>query len=280
MAIMLKNRYLFNLTERIGGFMDIKGKYKKVPKINFMSEGEYQSYYVDICGEREKFYIKKGTLKRSELQAIYVESFQNHILNGHCYVRTEINVNKGDVVVDAGGCEGYYAKFALNKGADKVIIFEPCADLAAGLKKTFENDIRAGKVLIVEKALGRRRSKDILYINQDMFCSSCIVKDEKHTIKQELTTISLDEALEDIGINHIDVLKMDIEDAEVNAVIGARKTIGLCHPKMIIATYHSYFNAMRIVRICKKIDANYKYKLFGCYQFKKPYRPYLTFLSY
>ena len=84
--------------------------------------------------------------------------------------------------------------------------------------------------------------------------------------------------LRDIGISHIDVYKMDIEGAEVEAVMGARKTIKACHPKMIIATYHSYYNAIRIRNICMQIDDKYKCRVYGCYQAKKPFRPYITFL--
>lgn len=280
MALILKNKYyLYDFNELIGGTMWNRGWVGiTCPDIQLMSEDDFWKFFIDINGTKERFYIKKGVLKKSELQAMYVEIFYNFRLNGHCYIRPEMRIHHGDVVVDSGGCEGYYARYALNMGASKVIIFEPCPELAEGLRRTFEEEIAVEKVLVIEKALGRKKCNDILYVDRNMFCSSSIATENKHALKREVAVISLDEALRDIGISHIDVYKMDIEGAEVEAVMGARKTIKACRPKMIIATYHSYYNAIRIRNICMRIDDKYKCRVYGCYQVKRPFRPYITFL--
>lgn len=279
MAVILKNKYyLYSLNEFIGAILGYRGTGGKI-NINFTKDGDYLKFEVDILGKKEMFYIKKGALKKYELQAIYHETFQNHIINGHCYIRPEMKINKGDIVVDAGGCEGYYSRYALNMGAHKVIIFEPCKELAEGLKRTFKDEIDFGNVLIIEKALGRKSYSDTLYINQNMFCASSTIKGEKNIVEQDIVTIALDEIVKEYGIRHIDVVKMDIEGAEVDAVLGMRKTIKQYHPKMIIATYHSYYNAIQIRKICKKYYSSYKCKTYGCYPFELPFRPYMTFLQ-
>ena len=191
-----------------------------------------------------------------------------------------MKVNFNDIVIDAGGCEGYYSRYALNMGAAKVIIFEPCSELAEGLKRTFKNEIDLGKVIVIEKALGKEAHKDILYINKNMFCAAKINNfGEVYDIEKDIFVSRLDDVLQEVGISHIDILKMDVEGAEVDAVIGAKNIIRKCHPKLIIATYHSYYNSIRIHSICKKLYSEYKCNLYGCYQYKRPWRPYITFLS-
>lgn len=280
MAAILKNKYyLYSYNELLGGYIDWKGK-SRIPDIHFASKGEWWNFTIDICGKKENFYVKKGALKRSELQAIYHETFCDYRLNGHSYLRPEMVINNGDIVIDAGGCEGFYTRYALNMGASKVIVFEPCKELADGLKKTFNDEINAGRVLIIEKALGRRICKNKLYINRNMFCAASIEENEAsgNTFEQEIMVTSLDKILQSIGVEHIDVIKMDIEGAEIDAMIGMRKTIKQYHPKMIIATYHSYYNAIKIRKICKDLYKDYQCKVFGCYLFERPFRPYMTFL--
>lgn len=266
------------MKEFIGGIIDKTGKGKKLPNIHLKSFGDFWKFIVDIDRKPEEFYIKKSALKKYELQAIYAETFNNYKFNGHCYIRPEMEVKYGDVVVDAGACEGYYARYALNRGASRVILFEPCPELACGLKKTFEKEIDMGKVCVIEKALGRKRCNHILFVNKNMFCSSSIAVGSNNDIKKYISIISLDEVMESMNIQNINILKMDIEGAEVNAIIGAKKIIKKSHPRIIVATYHSFFNAIRIKNICINLDHEYKYKVFGAYLFDVPYRPYMTFL--
>ena len=68
---------------------------------------------------------------------------------------------------------------------------------------------------------------------------------------------------------------MDIEGEEIKATLGAKETIRANSPKLLIATYHEYENAMKISDI---LCENSKYMVWfsGCWKFEKPYRPYLT----
>ena len=279
MAAILNNKcYLYSPNELLGGFIDWKGK-QQMPDIHLTSKGDWWNFNINICGVKGEFYVKKRALKKCELRAIYYETFCNYKLNGHCYIRPEMTINDGDVVVDAGGCEGFYSRYALNMGASKVIIFEPCQELAEGLKKTFDYEIATGRVMIIEKALGRSTCKNKLYINRNMFCASSMDGNGANTLEREITVTSLDDILQSISVEHVDVIKMDIEGAEIDAVLGMRKTIKKYRPKMMIATYHSYYNAMKIRKICRNLYRDYQCKTIGCYLFERPFRLYMTFLQ-
>lgn len=281
MAKILRNKYYFyTIKELQGGICLRKRKQKQYPDIKLVNDGIFWKYSINICGNEEWFYMKKNSLKKYELCAAYYETFGDYNFNGHCYIRPEMKVKHNDIVVDAGGCEGYYSRYALSKGAAKVIIFEPCPELAEGLKRTFKDEIDLGRVIVVEKALGKEDHKDTLYINRDMFCAAKVDNlGETYDIERDIFVSKLDDVLKEIGITHIDILKMDIEGAEIDAVIGAKNIIRKCHPKLIIATYHSYYNSIRIRNICKKLNSKYKCNMYGCYQYKIPWRPYITFLS-
>lgn len=51
----------------------------------------------------------------------------------------------------------------------------------------------------------------------------------------QIETLQLDEVL---GDRDVTFLKMDIEGAEKEALLGARKTIKRCRPKLAISVYH------------------------------------------
>ncbi len=158
-----------------------------------------------------------------------------------------------------------------------VIIFEPCSDMAEALRLSFEKEIEEGKVIIVQKALGRKCKRETLKIDRNMYCSSSIAVDMRNAIEEEIEVVTLDEALKELGIDRVDVVKMDIEGAEIEAVKGMKNTIKKCHPKLIIATYHEYYNAIQVKRISRKYY-DYKCKVYGCLTEQKPFRPYITCL--
>ncbi len=113
MAIIVKDKYyLYNLKELFGDF--VTNRNVKLPRFNFLSYGDFWKIHADISGKKEVFYIKKRTLQTYELQAIWKELFYDYNYNGHSYLRPEMKINSGDIVVDAGGCEGFYARYALN----------------------------------------------------------------------------------------------------------------------------------------------------------------------
>lgn len=278
----MENRmlYHFTVTEKIINFLLKWGIIKcSAPSIECRdSEDDYIEFDVAIGGKSNKFYVKKDGLQVYELRATYRETFCDWRINGHAYVRKETPVNEGDIVVDGGGCEGFFTRYALDRGADKVIVFEPCNKLADGLCKTFSQEILQGRVIVVRKALSSKKEEQSLVINEDMYCSSNVgYLDVPKNKKEEIIGADrLDNLIEELGIEKIDLIKMDIEGAEMDALMGAQKIIRNYKPKMMIATYHAYANSMECKNIVKGICADYVSKFCGYYTYEKPYRPYLT----
>ena len=55
---------------------------------------------------------------------------------------------------------------------------------------------------------------------------------------QEIIVVKLDDELRKLGINKIDVLKMDIEGAEIEAIQGSKETLKRSKVNVTIASYH------------------------------------------
>ena len=82
---------------------------------------------------------------------MYFEIFED---NCHKFDDSGTEIDRGDIVVDAGCCEGYFALKALNGGAKTVYCFEPGRQVSNCLELTFNNAIKNGKVVIENSLLG------------------------------------------------------------------------------------------------------------------------------
>lgn len=279
MAGITRNGYRFSLWERLVASRIWKRFYRaRLPFIQFDQDGSFLKYDIDLNGKKHPFWIKKQGLQEYELQSCYIECFENYRINGHAYLRPEMVIHEGDVVVDAGGCEGYFTRYALDQGAKKVILLEPCERLADGLEKTFEQDIADGKVVLIRKGLGNKRREEELIINENMYCASNMnySKDACYTARETVHIDTLDHLLSEMSLGQINLIKMDIEGAEMEALEGAAVTIEKCRPRMMIATYHGYENAMLCRDIVLHSREDYHIKVCGCYPEGTPKRPYMT----
>jgi FkbM family methyltransferase len=141
------------------------------------------------------------------------------------YEFVEHNLRKGDTFIDVGANIGAYAipvaKIVGSKG--RVIAIEP-SPAKEFLKKNIElNGLK--NVKVIEKAAYKRNTSLNFYYRPTVTTRSSIIPDwemgEKHRMKVPATT--LDDALR--GIRKIKILKIDVEGAEVETLIGAKETL-------------------------------------------------------
>jgi FkbM family methyltransferase len=72
----------------------------------------------------------------------------------------------------------------------------------------------------------------------------------------EIDVACMDEMLPDTEVT---LVKMDVEGAEVEALIGATKTIARCRPKLAISLYHKRDDIFKIPLLLNKICPEYKF---------------------
>lgn len=144
----------------------------------------------------------------------------------------------GDVVIDCGAHVGTFTDMALKRGASKVLAIEPDPIHAECLRRNFADDVRDGRVVIVEKALWSEPGTMTLELaTKNSGMNSLVREVGQDTIEVQVTT--LDELSSDLGLDRVDYIKLDIEGAEKPALLGARGVITRFKPRLMIESSDS-----------------------------------------
>ncbi len=75
----------------------------------------------------------------------------------------------------------------------------------------------------------------------------------------QVDVTKIDDYLQRTGVAKIDLIKMDIEGAEMNALRGAKNTILRDHPKLMICTYHLKNDFFDILFFLDELRCGYKF---------------------
>jgi FkbM family methyltransferase len=180
------------------------------------------------------------------------------------------NPKAGDYCIDAGISKDAmsplfdFAELVGDRG--KIFAFEPDYTIHKYINKEIEE--RGYKnIKLYSYGIWNEKTKIKFYMQE---CSSSAVR--KVIEDPEYITanfIDIDSFMEENKIERMDVIKMDIEGAEINAIKGAEKTIKKYKPNLIIALYHRKDDAINIINIVHKMNPNYE--IFLCYHYPFDY---------
>jgi FkbM family methyltransferase len=143
----------------------------------------------------------------------------------------------GDVFLDIGANIGCYSLAAAAKvGLEgKVIAFEPVAHVFKNLQFNFElnrlNQAKAEKLAIYD-----REGSVTMHVagRENLGMSSMLRHDAENGQTEEVITSTLDGYLAENGIEGVDLIKLDIEGAELAALKGMCNTLTNLRPVLII----------------------------------------------
>lgn len=177
----------------------------------------------------------------------------------HQYLHPIVNPKKNDVIIEGGigSLPNTTKLFSKQIGAKgKIYAFEPVPDMfETALTHTNKIDN-----IVLEK-LGLWHKKDtmdiILAADSSTFRSIELFKGNP-TVKCNLVTI--DEYCAEKKIEKVNLIKMDIEGAEQNALNGAMRVIQENKPKLQVCLYHSLKDFIDIP--ISTIEKNLGYKLY------------------
>lgn len=130
-------------------------------------------------------------------------------------------VKKDSVVVDVGASIGIYSLIALSKSLDnKVYSFEP--DSRAS--KIYLENVRINNYshYKLENRVVSDKTGYEYFSGEKESEISHISKDKDHN-KQKIPSVALDDYLVKMGIKHIDIVKIDVEGAELKVLRGLSK---------------------------------------------------------
>jgi len=168
------------------------------------------------------------------------------------YFHSQVKPENGDCIVDAGSYIGDIIEEIIkeNIAYKKIYAFEPDEQNYAKLienTKTYQS-IESHKYGLWDKT-------DKLYFNGGFEGSSFITHDITQA-NQTINTISLDEFFKDK--EKPTLIKMDIEGAELKALLGAKEIICKYKPKLQICIYHKPEHLYQIPIVLKEWVKDYQ----------------------
>lgn len=154
----------------------------------------------------------------------------------------ESTLSKDAVVFDIGANIGLTTLTAARR-ASQVVAFEPQPTTHACLVKTIEAN-RLKNIRAVELALGATKGEISFFADSNSSSASHIIADStlgrQSDVKVEMTT--LDNFVEDESIRRIDLIKIDVEGFEIDAISGAKNTLYKLRPAIFVE-----FNAFTMI---------------------------------
>jgi FkbM family methyltransferase len=181
------------------------------------------------------------------------------------YGNDAVSVKAGDVVLDCGANVGVFTRTALQRGAAVVVAIEPAPATVECLRRNFEKEIAAGRVIVVPKGVWSH--PDVLELaegdNGNTTGDSFVFgRDQKNKVKVPLTTIDI--LAGELALPRVDFVKMDIEGAEKDALRGGAETIRKYHPRMAIASEHLPDDSTAIPQTVTAIWNGYSVRSSSC----------------
>lgn len=169
---------------------------------------------------------------------------------------------KPNIFVDAGAAEGHFTvSTALLFPGAKVYAFEPSARQRIMLQRNAVRNSVTTQVEIVPKGLFNQNG-NLAFRTAGAASFLEVVEDSPSfpPCFEQVPVIRLDDWKESAQIPKIDVIKMDIEGAEIEALVGAEQTLKDFRPVCLIQAYHIRDRA-RTFEQCAKFFNNLDFKV-------------------
>ena len=189
----------------------------------------------------------------SEKEFVQIMTFEQ---NDNIYQQGPVKIKNGDVVIDVGGFLGVFTRIGIDRGASKVVVIEPEQGNIKCLKKTFATEINSGQVILIDSAVWSKKGELEFTGKSAVFHVKSKLEQDKATIRIPATTI--DAIAEDLGLNHVDFIKMDIEGFELPVLQSMGEVISIKKPKLAICVYHKPQDIVDIPLYLNRICPAYK----------------------
>lgn len=160
------------------------------------------------------------------------------------------NLDKDSIFLDIGGNIGQHSLFS-SYFAKKVYSFEPITRIYNQMLSSI-NMNNIFNVVPYNIGIGdENTSLDIFGSDINMGGSSLITSENRYKV-QTVKIFKLDDVFDKIGIEKVDLIKIDVEGFELQVLMGAKETIDMYKPKILIE-YSPYFYNKYDVEISSKI---------------------------
>jgi FkbM family methyltransferase len=234
-------------------YFAIQLAFPELPEIDFMVNTEsvirdanhYDFVFNKLEDVQSKIEYQNVVNFRLNRDISFLSNFRFRI--NEQYFEEFISLNNIDTFVDGGSFDGQTSLEFIRRKKDysKVIAFEPSSQSYLAVC----DKLKDYKFIdVVNKGIWNK--SESLSFNSDLGSASRI--ENEGTLKIEV--VSLDESLDE----KIDFIKLDIEGAEKNAILGAKRIIIENKPVMAVCVYHHQEDYFRIPQMILEINPHYK----------------------
>jgi FkbM family methyltransferase len=145
------------------------------------------------------------------------------------------------LVIDGGANIGLTTIAALREAPriQRVIAVEPSPKALACLKQTIAANNMADRVTIISEALSSEKGT-IRFAEHEFLAGSHLIDGEaRYDSETTVQVTTLDALVDDLGLTRMDLIKLDLEGFELDALKGAQKTISRFSP-VFVAEFNSF----------------------------------------
>lgn len=166
---------------------------------------------------------------------------------------------RGRTVIDAGANLGVFSLYALALGARKVLSFEPVPQTFAMLKANLALNRAAARVKAANIALGRAKGRATLFYNTRGEGSATIAPGGVNAgiayAERRLAPVA---PLDALVCGRAGFIKLDVEGAERDVLLGAAGLIKKYKPALSFAAYHRPGDRRDLPRALAGIRGDYR----------------------
>ncbi len=179
------------------------------------------------------------------------------------YIDAGFQICQNDYIIDAGACIGDTSLFFAHRVGEKgkVFAFEMLPENLSILYRNLDmNKNLAKNISVIERPVTESSDEEFYTIKDgpaSRLTTSLTESDDVTVIK----SVSIDDYMGQNTISKIDLIKMDIEGAELSALKGAKKTIVKYRPKLAVCVYHKELDFDEIPKYIDSLGFGYKFYL-------------------
>lgn len=174
------------------------------------------------------------------------------------YAHPKALARPGDVVIDGGAARGDTAELFLEQSGNMASIhcFEPTPSIFEALAAHVPAAGLQG-VQTVCAALWDSDGTTSFFESFGMPAGNRVGGDGG----TEVATLTLDNYVESRGIERVDLIKLDVEGAELAALRGAERTIRRFRPKLQVCLYHEWRDLWELPLYIRELEPSYSLHL-------------------
>ena len=145
-------------------------------------------------------------------------------------------VGTGDIVYDIGANIGYVSlSLAKRVGATGLVIaFEPVPRNIASFRENIQIN-KLANVQLLEFAASDKRGDAVIRFAENLSTASLVWhRNDPSATRLAITTVSIDELVESGELRNPSFIKIDVEGAEGNVLLGMRRTLAAAKPVLFV----------------------------------------------